>query len=90
MDGIHDMGGMDGFGPMVRDETVFHAPWERTAFGLATGVKIPGNTDEFRHSMERLSPGFYITADYYGRWLASVEVRLVERGLLNSDDIDVR
>ena len=31
MDGIHDMGGMEGFGPMVRDEENFHAPWERRA-----------------------------------------------------------
>jgi nitrile hydratase len=90
MDGIHDMGGMEGFGPMVRDEALFHDPWERTAFGLASGVQIVGNTDEFRHSIERLDPGFYLTADYFGRWLGALEIRLVERGLLDSDDLDAR
>jgi nitrile hydratase subunit beta len=90
MDGIHDMGGMDGFGPMVRDEAIFHAPWERTAFALASGVRIVGNTDEFRHSIERLEPGFYVTAGYHGRWLGALEVRLVERGLLDSDEVDER
>ena len=90
MDGIHDMGGMGGFGPMVRDEAIFHAPWERQAFGLASGVQIVGNTDEFRHSIERLDPGFYLTADYFGRWLGALEIRLTERGLLDSDDVDAR
>ncbi len=90
MDGVHDMGGMEGFGPMVRDEALFHAPWERTAFALASGVQIVGNTDEFRHSIERLDPGFYLTADYFGRWLGALEIRLVERGLLDSDELDAR
>ena len=90
MDGIHDMGGMGGCGPMVRDEAIFHAPWERQAFGLASGVQIVGNTDEFRHSIERLDPGFYLTADYFGRWLGALEIRLTERGLLDSDDVDAR
>ena len=90
MDGIHDMGGMHGFGQVVRDEAMFHAPWERLAFGLASGVQIAGNTDEFRHSIERLDPGFYLTADYFGRWLGSMEIRLVERGLLDSDEVDAR
>lgn len=90
MDGIHDMGGMDGFGPLVRDEAMFHAPWERTAFGLASSVPIVGNTDEFRHTIERLDPAFYLTADYFGRWLGALEIRLVERGLLDSDEVDSR
>jgi nitrile hydratase beta subunit len=90
MDGIHDLGGMDGFGPVVRDEEVFHAPWERAAFALATGVRIAGNTDEFRHSIERLDPGFYLTAGYYGRWLGALEIRLVDRALLDSEDLDAR
>lgn len=30
MNGVHDMGGMHGFGPVQPevDEPVFHAPWE--------------------------------------------------------------
>ncbi len=90
MDGIHDLGGMEGFGPMVRDDAMFHAPWERATFGLATGVGIVGNTDEFRHTIERLDPAFYLTADYFGRWLGALEIRLVERGLVTSDEIDDR
>lgn len=88
MDGIHDMGGMDGFGPVRRDDTMFHAEWERRTFAMAQNVRIEGNTDEFRHTIERLEPAFYLSADYFGRWLGSLEVRVVERGLLDSDDVD--
>jgi nitrile hydratase len=90
MDGIHDIGGMDGFGRIVRDELVFHEPWERTAFALASSTQFPGNTDDFRHAIERLDPAFYLTAGYYGRWLGSLEVRLRERGLIDSDEVDRR
>lgn len=90
MDGIHDLGGMQGYGPMVRDDAIFHEGWERTAFGLASSVAIVGNTDEFRHSIERLDPAFYLSSGYFGRWLGALEVRLVERGLLDSDDVDAR
>jgi nitrile hydratase len=90
MDGVHDMGGMDGFGPVVRDELVFHAEWERRAFGMVSATPVAGNIDEFRHVVERLDPALYLTASYYGRWLAAHEIRLVERGLLTSDDVDAR
>ena len=37
MNGIHDMGGMHGFGPVPRekDEPVFHAPWEGRVYAMA-------------------------------------------------------
>jgi len=88
MDGIHDLGGRQGFGPVVRDEVVFHAPWERLAFVLAMTARITGNTDDFRHAIERLDPALYLTAGYYGRWLAALEVRLDERGIVRRDDVD--
>ena len=36
MNGIHDMGGMHGFGPVMREENepVFHAPWEARLFAI--------------------------------------------------------
>lgn len=79
MGGIHDLGGMQGFGPVERDEAVFHAPWERLAFAMAQTAHIEGNTDDFRHAIERLDPGQYLTVGYYGRWLACTEIRLRER-----------
>jgi nitrile hydratase len=84
------MGGMEGFGPVVRDERVFHHEWERRAFGMTLTSAVTTTVDEFRHGIERLDPALYLTAGYYGRWLAALEVRLVERGVISSDELDRR
>jgi nitrile hydratase len=85
MDGIHDLGGMHGFGPVAveSDEPVFHARWEGRVFALA-GLAIAGglaNPDAFRHAIERLPPAVYLTAGYYGRWLAALERLVAERAV---------
>jgi nitrile hydratase len=86
MNGIHDMGGMDGFGPVVReaDEPVFHADWERRVFGLAlaTPYALRYNDDDLRREIERIPPAEYLRASYYEKWLRGVESLLRERGFL--------
>ena len=44
MDGVHDVGGMLGFGPVEREpgEAVFHHPWEGRVFGMAAGSMMAG------------------------------------------------
>ncbi len=60
MNGVHDIGGMDGFGPVHRepDEPVFHEPWEAHVFGtLIFGAGLPPSPlDAGRHRLERLDP----------------------------------
>jgi len=90
VDGIHDLGGMQGFGPVGRDELSWHQPWERRVFALTLGVSRIGNIDDFRHSIERLDPVLYVTAGYFGRWLAATEVRCAERNVLTSTEVDER
>lgn len=90
MDALHDMGGMEGFGPIPESETVFAAPWEATAFALVSATRIAGTVDEFRHAIERMDPVQYLTAGYYGRWLAATEIRLRDRGLITSEEVDAR
>jgi nitrile hydratase subunit beta len=84
VDGIHDLGGMQGFGPVVvePDEPVFHAPWEGRVFAMAALVMARGiaNPDAFRHAIERLPPVVYLSAGYYRRWLAALERLVGERG----------
>ncbi len=62
MNGIHDLGGMDGFGRVVvePDEPVFHEAWEGRVFGLVAGTNLPPNTDAFRHAIERMDPLRYL------------------------------
>lgn len=82
MDGIHDLGGLEGFGPVPRGgahEECFHADWERRVLGLALLAR-PGNDDMFRHAIERIDPVTYLTAGYFGRWLGAVETLVEEAG----------
>jgi nitrile hydratase len=91
MNGVHDMGGMDGFGPVVReaDEPVFHADWERRLFALVNGAMRASeiNIDEFRHAIERMPPAKYLASSYYERWLAALETLLVERGFITREEM---
>lgn len=90
MDALHDMGGMEGFGTVPDSDVVFAAPWEATAFALVSATRIAGTVDEFRHAIERMDPEQYLTSGYYGRWLAATEIRLRDRGLVTSEEVDAR
>jgi nitrile hydratase len=94
VNGIHDLGGMHGFGPVEieRDEPVFHARWEQRVLGMAYQMVGFGwvNIDAFRHGIERIRPVEYLTLGYYGRWRASLERILVERGVLAAGEVDAR
>ena len=92
VDGIHDMGGMEGFGPVVveADEPPFHEPWEGTALAIVQATRALGiyNIDESRHGIERMDPARYLAASYYERWLSSAETNLVDKGLVSREELD--
>ena len=92
MDGVHDMGGMHGFGGIPEDDASFHADWERTAYALNKLLRMQGhyNSDEYRHSVERMDPASYLAASYFERWFTGVERLVVEKGLLSEAEIDAR
>jgi nitrile hydratase len=76
MNGVHDMGGMDGFGPVVveRDEPAFHEPWEGRVMALMRLIRASHfHLDEFRDAIEQMPPARYLDASYYERWLFALE-----------------
>lgn len=91
MNGVHDMGGMDGFGRVEPEENEppFHTDWERHVFAIVNGVlTLTGvNIDEFRHAIERIPPARYLASSYYERWLLAAETLLAERGVIASEDL---
>jgi len=91
MNGVHDMGGMDGFGPVVseQNEPVFHAAWEGRMYALANFVvgSAGFNIDEHRHAIERIPPARYLASSYYERWLAAIETLLVEHGVVTREEL---
>ena len=93
MDGVHDLGGIEGFGPVDAppSEPVFGEEWERRAFrtSMATMIALqPGGA--FRHSIERMDPAHYLSSSYYEHWLTGVATLLVDRGLTSRGDLDER
>ena len=90
MNGVHDMGGMHGFGEVTveADEPVFHAPWEGRVFALHNLMRGPWyHTDEHRAAQERLPAARYLGASYYERWLAATEALLVARGVITPEEL---
>jgi len=94
MNGVHDLGGMHGFGPVVPEanEPVFHAEWERRAFAITMAAGFLGewNIDMSRDARERTAPAQYLASTYYEHWLHGLERLLIERGLLTSEEIEAR
>jgi nitrile hydratase beta subunit len=91
MNGVHDLGGMHGFGPVIRehDEPVFHSEWEKRVFGMtltAMGRRVC-NVDEFRRAIEHMPPVSYLAASYYEKWLHALEALLVEKGVVTGEEL---
>jgi nitrile hydratase subunit beta len=76
MNGVHDMGGMDGFGKVEVEpnEPAFHEPWEGRVMAMnrALGATGAWNIDMSRHSREVLPPHIYLSASYYQKWFLGV------------------
>jgi nitrile hydratase len=93
MNGIHDVGGMQGFGPIIHEanEPTFHANWEGRVYAMVRVLRSRGgawNIDSFRDGLERLPPGDYLRSTYYERWFAWLLRKVVETGDLTRAEID--
>lgn len=90
MNGVHDMGGMQGYGPVQPElhEPVFHAPWERQALALTVAMGATGqwNIDQARSARESLPPQRYLQNSYYQIWLDALENMMVARGLASHEE----
>jgi nitrile hydratase len=95
MDGIYDLGGVSGFGPVEveRDEPVFHEAWEALGYGiggLGMNVLRAFNMDEIRHAIERIEPRRYLASSYYDRIVIGVATLFVEKGLVTREELERR
>lgn len=91
MNGVHDMGGMHGFGKVEpdADELPFHAEWEARVLAMQRAIRAARawNIDMSRDAIERQPPQRYLAASYYERWLMGMETCVVEKGLIDADEI---
>jgi nitrile hydratase len=94
MNGVHDMGGMHGLGPVEREEhePIFHQEWERRVMAMSVAAGFLGrwNLDMSRFARELMPAGEYLTTSYYEHWLWGLEFLLRRAGLLGADEVDGR
>jgi nitrile hydratase beta subunit len=94
MDGVHDLGGLAGFGPVEieANEPVFHDDWERCVFRVNAAAITAGllGGGQFRYSIERMAPDEYLSSSYYEHWLTGLATLLVERGMVSRQDLEQR
>ena len=92
MNGVHDMGGMDGFGKVEPEanEPTFHHAWEGRVMAMVRAVGGNGglNIDSQRFARESLPPEVYLASSYYKKWILAFENQLVERNIVSRDEAD--
>jgi len=92
MDGVHDMGGRQGFGPVAitdSNRVPFKADWEIIAsalMGRLVGKQL-FNMDEYRHAIERMDARDYMAASYFERTFSSAATLCVEKGVITREEL---
>ena len=91
MNGVHDMGGMQGYGQVEPepDEPQFHADWEKRVLAMQRALRSTGawNIDMSRDALERLPARVYLAVSYYERWVLGMESNARDKGLIDGDEL---
>src|SRR6188474_1825327 len=91
MDGVHDMGGIDGFGKVEveKNEPPFHAKWEGRVLAMQRAMGYAGawHIDHSRFAQEKLPPVTYLSSSYYKRWALAMESNVTERGFATPEEL---
>jgi nitrile hydratase len=94
MNGVHDLGGTDGMGPVVvpENEPVWRAEWEKAAFALFPTSFRAGlfGVDAFRYGIEQMPPAEYLTSPYYEHWEHTAEYYAAKAGVIDEAELDER
>lgn len=91
MDGIHDLGGKQGYGPIEVDDEdgPFHADWEGREWGIAQCARLPGiSIDWWRHCRELIMPVDYLSRPYFDSWAQTDFSTYIEAGWMTLEEID--
>jgi nitrile hydratase subunit beta len=90
MDGMHDLGGKEGFGPVdVNEREIpFHYPWEGRMWAIAMVTNAADWTiDWWRHVRELIEPADYLTRRYFDQWMQTQTAALIDSGILTLEDV---
>jgi nitrile hydratase len=90
MNGVHDMGGMQGLGeilPEPGEGSPFHAEWEARVHALSLASPTRTNIDAGRHQREKIPGPEYLAMSYYEKWFRGLSELLVLNGLATPDEL---
>jgi nitrile hydratase beta subunit len=91
MDGVHDLGGVQGFGPIEIDDDLrpFKHDWEGRMWGINEAVAgDPGWTlDWWRHVREVIVPLDYLMRPYFDQWAQIYAALLINSGLATLEEV---
>lgn len=91
MNGVHDMGGQHGMGPVQyeKNEPVFHAEWEGRVYALTRAMRAwrKWSLDTDRHTLERMPPLDYLRMSYYERWFERLAHHVVQYGFVTREEL---
>lgn len=94
MNGVFDLGGTDGLGPVCppASEPIFRAEWEKPIFTMFSACFRAGyfGIDQFRHGIEKMDPAVYLKAPYYEHWLHTIESHAIAAGAIDPAELDRR
>ena len=92
MNGVHDMGGQQGFGTVLIEEAepLFHADWESRAMAMTVAMGASGqwNIDLSRSARESLPPDIYLSSSYYEIWVRALEKLMLERHMVTAAELE--
>ena len=91
MDGVHDLGGIQGFGPIeIEDDHVpSKSDWGVRSFAIQLSASYPGgfSVDWIRHVAQCIPPAAYLDIEYYDRWYRMVAGVLLDGGWVSLDEL---
>jgi nitrile hydratase beta subunit len=92
VNGVHDMGGMHGMGPIQyeKNEPVFHARWEGRVLAMVRAMGFWGkwNIDASRHSREVIPAAEYLRMSYYEKWYTGLVDLIEKSGLVTPAELE--
>jgi nitrile hydratase len=89
MNGVHDMGGMQGLGTILPESEgpPFHATWEGRVHAMTVASPTRANIDTGRHQREKIPGPEYLAMSYYQKWFRSLCDLLVLKGFATREEL---
>ena len=90
MDGMHDLGGRQGFGPIrvSDDDPAFETEADARIYAISqTVAPDKGTIDWFRHTIELMPPRAYMTEPYFQKWLFVILIEQIQAGGFSVDGV---